>query len=134
MKRSFRSSIPLRIDIALLILRVWVGASLFVKHGLEKVTHFQDMEPHFPDPIHVGVKASLIYAMIADAVCPILVAAGFATRLASFLILVNLLVVFGVLHQFSFMSADAELVYVYMGVFLMLIITGAGRFSVDRYL
>jgi putative oxidoreductase len=134
MKRSFRSSIPLRIDIALLILRVWVSASLFVEHGLEKVMHFQDMEPHFPDPIHIGVKASLIYAMLADAVCPILVAAGFATRLVSFLIVVNLLVVFGVLHHFSFTEGNAELVFVYMGAFLMLTITGAGRFSVDRYL
>jgi len=134
MKRSFRSSIPVRIDIALLILRVWASASLFVKHGLEKVTHFQDVEAHFPDPIHLGVKASLIYALIADALCTILIAAGFATRLASLLVVINLVVVFGVLDKFSFMADHAELVYVYLGVFITLIFTGAGRFSVDAYL
>lgn len=134
MKRSFRSSVPMRIDIALLILRVWVGAGLFVKHGLEKVLHFQDMETHFPDPIHIGVKLSLIYALIADALCSILVAVGFVTRLAAVLIVINLLVVFGVLHHFSFEENNAELVYVYLGAFLVLVFTGPGRFSVDSYL
>ncbi|TDW96834.1 DoxX family protein [Dinghuibacter silviterrae] len=134
MKRSFRSNIPVRIDIALLLLRVWAGASLFVKHGLEKVTHFQDMAAHFPDPIHIGPRLSLIYALITDALCSILVAVGFATRLAAFLIVVNLGVVFGAMHQFSFMADHAELVYLYFGVFATLMITGAGRFSVDSYL
>ena len=134
MKRSFRSSIPVRIDIALLILRVWASSSLFVKHGLGKVIHFQDVETHFPDPIHIGVKISLIYALIAEALCTILIAAGFATRLAALLVVINFLVVFGVLDQFSFMKADGELVYLYLGVFFTLIFTGAGRFSVDAYL
>lgn len=134
MKRSFRSNIPVSFDIALLILRVWVSASLFIRHGLEKVLHFQDMAAHFPDPIHVGVKTGLIYSLISDALCSILVAAGFLTRLAAFLIVVNLGVVFGAMHGFSFQADHAELVYVYLGVYITLVCTGAGRFSVDRYL
>jgi putative oxidoreductase len=134
MKRSFRSSIPMRIDIAFLILRVWVGASLFVKHGLEKILHFQSMATHFPDPIHVGPKVGLIYALITDALCSVLVAVGFVTRLASFLIVVNLLVVFGFIHHFSFMEDNAELVYLYLGTFIVLIFTGGGRYSIDAQL
>jgi putative oxidoreductase len=134
MKRSFRSSIPVRIDIALLILRVWASASLFIKYGLEKVMHFQEMETHFPNPIHVGVKVSLIYALIAEALCTLLIAVGFATRLAALLLVINFLVVFGVMDQFNFMKIDAEVVYLYLGIFITLIFTGAGRFSVDAYL
>jgi putative oxidoreductase len=134
MKRSFRSSIPVRIDIALLILRVWVSASLFVKHGLEKIIHFQDIETHFPDPIHIGVKVSLIYALVAEALCTVVIAAGFATRLASLLLVINFLVVFGVMDHFNFWKAEGELVYLYLGIFITLIFTGAGRFSVDAYL
>ncbi|HTJ13075.1 MAG TPA: DoxX family protein [Dinghuibacter sp.] len=134
MKRSFRSNIPVRIDVALLILRVWVSASLFIKHGLDKVLHFQDMAARFPDPIHVGARTGLIYALISDALCTILVAAGFLTRLAAFLIVVNLGVVFGVMHGFYFGDGNAELVYVYLGAYIVLVLTGAGRYSVDSYL
>jgi putative oxidoreductase len=134
MKRSFRSNIPLGINIALLILRVWAGASLFVKHGLEKVIHFQDMSSHFPDPIHIGSKASLICAAIADVLCSVLVAAGFLTRLASAIIVINLLVVFGCMEHFSFMQDHAELEFVYLGVYLALIFSGGGRYSVDAQL
>jgi len=134
MKRSFRSNIPLGINIALLILRVWAGAGLFVKHGLEKVIHFQDMMSHFPDPIHIGPKVSFICALLSDALCSVLVAAGFLTRLASAIIVINLLVVFGCMHHFSFMEVNAELVFVYLGVFLALVFSGGGRFSVDAQL
>ena len=134
MKRSSRSNVPVRIDVALLILRVWVSASLFINHGLEKVLHFQDMASRFPDPIHIGAKTSLIYALISDALCSILVAAGFLTRLAAFLIVINLGVVFGAMHHFIFQGDPAELVYVYLGTFITLVFTGAGRYSVDSYL
>ena len=134
MKRSVRNSLPFRIDIALLILRIWLGATLFAKHGLEKVLHFSQMSEHFPDPIHVGVKTGLVFALIADALCSVLVAIGLFTRLAALIIVINLLVVFAFMHHFSFQEDHAELVFVYLGSFLVLIFTGAGRFSVDAHL
>ena len=107
---------------------------MFTKHGLEKILHFQDMASHFPDPIHIGSKLSLIYALIADAICSVLVAVGLATRLAAFLIVVNLMVVFGAMHHFSIGEDHAELVFVYLGPYIALVLTGGGRFSVDAYL
>ena len=134
MTRSFRSKFPLRMDIALLVFRVWICTALFMKHGLEKVLHFQDMPGHFPDPIHIGARVSFYFAFFTDAVCSVLVAAGLLTRLAAFLIVINLFVVFGFMHHFNFHEDHAELVFVYLGGFVTLVLTGAGRFSVDAQL
>jgi putative oxidoreductase len=134
MNRSYRSNVPLRVDIALLILRLWVGVSLFIKHGLEKVLHFQTMATHFPDPIGVGAKFGLVYALLSDAICSVLVAIGLVTRLAAFLVVVNLAVIFIFMHHGSFTEDHAELVYVYLGAYLTLVLTGPGRFSIDAKL
>jgi uncharacterized membrane protein YphA (DoxX/SURF4 family) len=50
----------------LLILRVFVGLPIFIKHGLEKLTGYSTMVRHFPDPIYIGAHASLAYALLAD--------------------------------------------------------------------
>jgi putative oxidoreductase len=134
MKRSSRSGLPTLVNIGLLILRIWLGAGLFVKHGLEKVIHFPEMAAHFPDPIHVGMKTGLIFALLSDALCSLLVVAGLFTRLAALIIIINLLVVFGFINHLSFMADQAELVYTYLGGFLVLLFTGAGKFSVDARL
>lgn len=138
-------------DAGLLILRVLVSASLFQHHGWEKLAHFNNMAQHFPDPLHLGMKTSLMYAAFADGICSILVAIGFATRLASFFVLINLAVVYFIVENALGIGgnaplgpppgrpgpppgAHAELVFVYMVVYLVLTIVGAGGFSLDRKL
>ena len=34
----------------LLVLRVFVGLPIFIKHGIEKLTGYSTMVPHFPEP------------------------------------------------------------------------------------
>ena len=128
------SFIPASVDFGLLILRVWLGISLFVRHGIEKVFGFPQMLSHFPDPIHIGSFPSLVFATLSDGVCSLLVIIGLFTRLGSAIIVINLLVVFGVLHGFSFMEGHAQLVYVYLGGYLAIFFAGPGKFSIDRRL
>ncbi len=118
-------------DFGLLILRVSLGVILFVKHGIEKATHFSSMATHFPDPVHIGAHASFIFALISDAICSLLVVLGLGTRVAAFLIVVNLGVAFYFVHHLAFHSDHGELILAYLGGFLALILTGAGRFSLD---
>ena len=40
-------------DLGLLVLRVGIGASLFLRHGWEKIVGFGHMAAHFPDPIGI---------------------------------------------------------------------------------
>jgi len=126
------SFIPINNDLGLLALRIMIGLSLFTKHGIEKLTNFSGMQQHFPDPIHVGPTIGLSFALLSDGICSILVIIGFGTRIASFLIFFNLLVVFLFLHHFSFMDGHAELVYAYMAGFLALVIAGPGKYSLDK--
>ena len=128
------SFIPANVDLALLILRLWAGISLFGKHGIEKFTNFSQMQQHFPNPLHVGVTVSLIFALISDGICSLLVMLGIATRLAALFIVINLLVVFITMHHFSFGQDHAELVYVYLGCYLTIMFAGAGKYSVDSRL
>jgi putative oxidoreductase len=119
-------------DFGLLILRVVAGLSLFLKHGLEKLTGYSTMVQHFPDPIHIGAHASLAYALLSDGICSVLVVLGLATRPAALVIVVNLLTVFFLVHHAVFFSSGhVELVLLYIVAFSAVLIAGPGRFSVD---
>lgn len=126
------SFLPMNIDFGLLLLRIWLGVSLFYKHGIEKLFSFTKMQAHFPNPLHIGVTPSLIYAMLSDGICSILIIIGLASRPAALVIVINLLVVFTFLHGFSFKEGHAELVYAYLGGFLAILMTGPGKYSLDR--
>jgi putative oxidoreductase len=119
-------------SVGLLLLRVLAGLSLFLKHGVEKLTGYSTMVQHFPDPIHIGPHAGLAYALLSDGICSVLVMLGLATRPAAFVILINLLTAFFLVHHAAFFSnGHVELVWVYISVFSALLITGPGRFSLD---
>jgi putative oxidoreductase len=126
--------IPANTDLALLVFRLWTGFALFAKHGIEKFTNFSQMQQHFPDPLHVGSTISLSVALLADGICSLLIIIGLATRLAAFIIVINLMVVFFTMHQFSFAKEHAELVYLFLGSVLCIFIAGPGRYSIDQKL
>jgi putative oxidoreductase len=128
------SFIPVNTDVALLVLRVWLGFGVFLKHGIEKITGFSKMAEHFPDPIGIGSTASLSFALVSDAICSILVIIGLATRLSASFIIINLLAAFGLLFKFSLEKPHSELAYVYLGGFIVILLAGAGKYSVDSKL
>jgi putative oxidoreductase len=118
-------------DFGLLVLRLFFGINLFWWHGREKITHFSQMSSHFPNPLHIGSHASLIYALISDGICSILVALGLGTRLAAFIVFVDISVAFYFVHHHPFSGGHGELLLLYIGGFLALVCTGGGRFSLD---
>lgn len=126
--------LPVNKDLALLIFRTLVSFSLFYKHGIEKLTGFSTMQKHFPDPLHIGATPGLIFALVTDGICSLLIIVGFATRLAALLIVINLAVVFIFLHSSSFAEGHAELVYVYLASFLFIVLAGSGKYSLDNKL
>lgn len=132
---SGRNAFPLRVDAALLVLRVCAGLSLFFKHGTEKLFHFSAMSAHFPNPIHIGSTPSLVLALIGDAICSILIVLGLATRWACLFAFVNIFVAWSLVHHFEFFGQSAghgELMFLYLTAFLTILIAGPGRFSLDR--
>ncbi|MFL6446879.1 MAG: DoxX family protein [Bryobacteraceae bacterium] len=120
------------INLALLVLRVWVGLLLFVKHGLDKALNFSRVSAHFADPFHIGPTASLLLVLFAEVVCALLVALGLWTRCAAAVVVINLAVAFGFAHRFQlFGPRSGELAFVFLGAFLTLSISGGGRWSLD---
>jgi len=47
----------------LLILRILICLSLFLKHGVEKLTGHSTIVQRIPDPIHIGSHAGLSFAV-----------------------------------------------------------------------
>jgi putative oxidoreductase len=120
------------VGIGLMLLRLGAGLSLFLKHGLEKLTGYSTMVQHFPDPIHVGAHVGLAYALVSDGICSILVLLGLATRPAAAWILINLLTAFFFVHHAAFFSnGHVELVAVFITVFAAILFTGPGYLSID---
>ena len=126
--------LPVNRDLTMLLLRILVGFSLFYKHGIEKLTGFSNMQTHFPDPFHIGVTPGLMFALLTDGVCSLLIIVGLASRLAALLIIFNVSVVFFFLHGGSIVDAHAEMGYVYLAAFLCILLAGAGKYSIDNKL
>ena len=131
------SALPSNSDLGLLLLRITAILPLFLKHGIEKLFTFSQMAAHFPDPLHIGPIPSLLFAMVSDGICSLLILLGLATRWAAAVVCVNLFVAWALVHHFEFLGHQAdhgELIVLYMAVTLSLFFTGAGKWSLDAWL
>jgi hypothetical protein len=71
MKKLLRIA-PLSFDAGLLIFRIMVGVCLFIKRGWLKFAPLDQVAPKFPDPFYVGVKLTIVIALISDALGSVL--------------------------------------------------------------
>ncbi|QYM77783.1 DoxX family protein [Horticoccus luteus] len=126
--------IPRSPDFALLVLRVWLGATLVMNHGWVKVMKFSTMSSSFADPFGVGSKWSLGLAIFAEVVCGALLALGVVTRFAALVVIVMLSVAFVTVHNTRIASGpgSGELAFIYLAGFVTIFIAGPGRFAVDK--
>jgi putative oxidoreductase len=118
-------------DIGILILRVGVGGCMLLGHGWGKLTGFADLAGRFPDPLGVGSTASLVLAIFAEVVCALLLVVGLGTRFAAVPLVVTMLVAAGIVHAGD-PWAKKELALVYAVPLLALVLTGGGRFALER--
>ena len=128
------SFIPHSVDLALLVLRVWFGASLFLKHGMDRIFHYSEMIARFPDPLHIGAQTSFAIALVSDSICSLLVIFGLMTRWSSLFIFGNILVAWATIVHFQFFGkgvTPGETMVLYLDGFLTIFLVGPGRFSLD---
>jgi len=129
--------IPTNSNTGLLALRLAGVVPLLLKHGWEKLFTFSAMAAHFPDPLHIGVVPSLVFAMLSDSICSVLIILGLATRWAALIAFVNIAVAWAFVHHFAFFGRGAdhgELIVLYLAILLTLFLSGAGKYSVDALL
>ena len=117
----------------LLTLRLWLGLTLLLNHGIEKLKAFDSMAPSFADPFKIGHTASFALVVFAEVVASALVALGLLTRFGALVLMVNMATAFVYAHKASLSGGHSgELPFIYLAGFTMLLFTGAGRFSVDQ--
>lgn len=131
MKKTFSvKHLPINIDSVLLLARVAI-AVLMLTHGLPKLSMLFSGEPvQFLSVFGLSPAVSLGLAVFAEVFCSILILIGFGTRLAVIPLIVTMIVaVFQVHATDGFVKQ--ELGIHYLLVYLMLLVAGSGRYSVD---
>ncbi|OIQ16226.1 MAG: DoxX family protein [Flavobacterium sp. MedPE-SWcel] len=117
-------------DITLLLLRITVGCFM-IAHGLQKLDVLMEGGIiEFPDPMGVGAQASLGLAVFAELICSFLILIGLATRLATIPLIITMIVAVFVIHGNDTFN-HKELPSLYLAVYVLLLILGSGKFSID---
>lgn len=124
--------LPRSTDVGLLVLRLWLGLSLLLLHGWTKLNNFSELAGKFPDPIGLGGSPSLTLALFAEVAGALLIIVGAFTRAAALVQTFLMSVAFFIVHKAALSGpASGELAFIYLGGFVVLLVAGAGRFSLD---
>lgn len=117
-------------SVGLLVLRIVAGGMMIAAHGWGKYTGFEEKVDNFGDPLGIGPKWSLICTILTEVVCSGLLIIGLGTRLASAALIFTFGVVVFVVHgQDSII--DRELPILYLSIYIAILATGPGMFSLD---
>ncbi len=120
-------------DIALLLARLGIAA-LMLTHGIPKmIMLFSGTTVQFPPVMGMSPELSLGLAVFAEVFCSLLIIAGFGTRLAVIPLIITMLVAAFIIHG-SDPYGKQEPSLQYLLVYVILLITGSGRYSVDYLL
>ena len=103
---------------------------LFLSHGVAKI-HFYIDAPHtFPNPIGLGSTLSLWLVLFAEILCSLGFIIGALFRLSLIPMIFTMCIAVFVIHSGDLLAVK-ELSLMYLTIFVLLYITGPGRYSID---
>ncbi len=117
-------------DIGLLLLRLTFGGLMLVGHGWGKMMKIVNGEWGFADPLGLGMEASLVLAVFAEVICAVLIIIGLFTRFATIPLIITMLVAAFIVHANDGFS-KIEFAVLYLVPYIVLLLTGPGRYSID---
>lgn len=121
---------PKSVDVAILITRVAVAA-LMLYHGLPKlVTLFSGDPIQFPGLFGMSPAFALGLTVFAEVFCSIFILVGFGTRLAVIPLAITMLVAVLMIHAADPFTNKEPGIH-FLLLYVVLFITGSGRYSVD---
>lgn len=131
MKRIFSTSkSPVAVDFCLLFLRVFGGAFM-ITHGLPKMEKLMaGGEISFYDPFGFGDTFALTLAVFAEVICASLLIIGLLTRPAAIFLIITMAVAAFMAHAGD-PFGKKEMSLLYLLIYVTVLVTGAGRFSID---
>ena len=119
-------------SVLLLAARIIFG-SLLLYHGIQKLGSFSELSSSFPDPLGIGSQLSLSLAIFGELVCSLGFIFGLLYRLAMIPMIFTMGIAFFVFYRQDPFVIN-ELSFNYLIVFLIMYITGPGKFTLDRFL
>ena len=119
-------------SIILVIARIVFGF-MFMSHGITKWIIFKDMTETFPDPIGLGPTLSFWLVILAEILCSFGFILGALFRLSLIPMIFTMCIALFVIHAGDPL-ATKELSLMYLTIFVLLYITGPGRYSIDGIL
>ncbi len=119
-------------DSAILFMRIFIGA-MMLTHGIGKLQNYDAIVNSFPDPFGIGSAVSFAAITFVEVGCSVLIIMGLFTRLATLPLIFGMFVAtFIAFPDKSF--AAGELSFIYMGIYIMLLIAGGGRYAIDSFM
>jgi putative oxidoreductase len=112
-------------DLGLLFLRASGALFLLWVHGLPKLLKLIE------DPFHLGAHVTLLLAIFAEVLCPLLILVGVLVRLACLPILAVLLIAMVVVHP-EWTLFEGQFGWLLLILFTSVLIAGPGRFVLGK--
>jgi putative oxidoreductase len=121
-------------NLALLVLRLWIGLEMCLLHGADKLMNFNKYAAMpFPDPFGVGSSASLAMSVFAEFFASLMLVFGLLTRFGALVLMINMLVAFIIGHSGKLTGEHSgELAFVYLLIYTVIFIGGPGKMSLDK--
>lgn len=119
----------------LLALRLWIGLTMMLNHGLDKLTHFDKYSQHFISFMNLGPSGSLCLSIFAEFFASALLVLGLFTRFGALALTINMSVAFFMVHKMALSGPmPGELAFIYLAVYVTLLVAGPGKLSLDKIL
>lgn len=116
-------------SVLLLVLRVLFGF-LFLTHGYDKLVIRSSLADLFADPFGVGSVLSFWLTVFAEVLCSFALMFGLLQRVVLIPMIFTMCTAFFIVHGADSFAVK-ELSFIYLTVFVVLYITGPGRYSFD---
>ncbi len=125
--------LPTSPDLGILLLRLGTGLGMVYLHGWNKWEKRQAFVKTWPDPLNLGSQEVSFYLLVfAEVACALMIAVGFLTRFAAFVLAFGMGVAFFIVHKCQFFGEkNGELAALYGLACLTIFLTGPGKFSIE---
>lgn len=123
--QSFRGK---GVSLLIFLVRVFFGV-LFFTHGLDKMMNFNSLVDTYPDVLGFGSYMTLMVTIFCEFCCSLFLIAGLLVRVMTIPMIIAMGVAFFDVHDA--MMPEGELALIYFIMFILLFLTGPGKFSLD---
>ena len=116
------------ISFLIFAVRVFFGILFFI-HGVDKMMNFSILSDTYPSVFGLGSYMTLMLAIFTEFCCSLFLIFGLMIRVILIPMIISMAVAFFDVHDA--IISEGELALIYFIMFIILYITGPGRYSVD---